>query len=180
MRTNLLCPALVIGSLTILGCAALGAEAESTGLDVCALLKAEEVNSIQGTPYKDTQALQEVEGPLAISQCLFALPNLADSISVRVVQKGMGPAARDPREVWRETFHTDQSRGGKTRKGGPPQAIKGIGDEAFWLIKAKGAATLHVLKGSRYLSITVGGQSDLASRLKKSRDVARIVLKRLP
>lgn len=109
MRSNLLGPAVVIGISTILGCAALGAEAEAPGLDVCALLKAREVKSIQGAPYKETKALHETDGPLAISQCFFALPNIADSISVRVVEKGKGPEARDPRDVWRETFHAHQA-----------------------------------------------------------------------
>lgn len=95
-----------------------------------------------------------------------------NSISLMVAQKGEGAEARHPRDFWRNTFHDektnesrkerDKDKAGK-EESGPPERIRGIGDEAFWMgNKISGA--LYVLKGDAYIRIGIGGPMDAASK----------------
>ena len=58
------------------------------------------------------------------------------------------------------------------------EKIAGLGDVAFWIVDLVGGA-LYVLKGNRYIRISVGGPGDQAIKMKKSKMLAEIVLKRL-
>jgi hypothetical protein len=53
-----------------------------------------------------------------------------------------------------------------------------VGDDAFWTGTRVGGA-LYVLKGESYFRISVGGASDPAQKLEKSKTLAAFVLKRL-
>jgi hypothetical protein len=53
-----------------------------------------------------------------------------------------------------------------------------VGDEAFWSASSVGGA-LYVLKGDRYLRISVGGAGNAETKLKKSKTLALNALRRL-
>jgi hypothetical protein len=55
----------------------------------------------------------------------------------------------------------------------PPRRIADLGDEAFW------TSTLYVLKGDQYFRLSVGGADDEETKIRKSSDLARLVLQRL-
>ena len=123
-----------------------------------------------------------LKGGLTVSQCYFLLPTAAESIVVTVTQRANGADAHDPKQLWEETFHRDNDKANareeEESKAPPPEKIGSLGDEAFWASRRFGGA-LYVLKGSIYISISVGGPDDQATKLQKSKALAEIVLKRL-
>lgn len=143
-------------------------------VDACALLTSEEIAAIQGEGVKETKQLRETAGGLAISQCHFALPTLVNSVNLRVVQRAAGPEARDPSEVWRETFAPDKLKTAKHT----PETVPGVGDAAFWMGQPK-APALYVLKGNAYVRIHIGGTDDKDSKINKCSEMARKALSRL-
>jgi hypothetical protein len=151
-------------------------------IDACALLTSKEIESVQSERLKDTKSSGQSGAGLATSQCYFALPTSSNSISLTVMQKGDGSDARDPKQFWKETFHSDKDkekgRAGEGEKANPQEKIEGIGDEAFWLGNRVGGA-LFVLKGGNVVRMSVGGAGDQAAKIDKSKKLAQLVLKRL-
>jgi hypothetical protein len=150
-------------------------------IDACSLLSSQEIEAIQGAPLKETKPSVNSAGGVNVSQCYFLLPVAADSIVLAVTQKADGSNSRDPKQSWEGIFHDDKEKKSardEESKSPPPEKIDGLGDEAFWAPRRFGG-TLYVLKGNIYISLSVGGSGDQATKLQKSRALAEIVLKRL-
>jgi Protein of unknown function (DUF1573) len=150
-------------------------------IDACALLTSKEIESVQNEPLKETKSSGSSAGQFAASQCYFALPTAANSISLTVIQKGDGSDARDPKQFWKETFHNDKDKEkgrAEGEKATAPEKIAGVGDEAFWIGNRVGGE-LYVLKGHSFIRISVGGAGDKASKINKSRKLAEAILKRI-
>jgi len=157
-------------------------------VDACTLLTSQEIESVQGEAVKETKLTGQTSGGLSISQCFFTLPTFTNSVSVVVAQTGEGIGARDTRDFWRDTFHRDKSaqrerdsdrkEGEEDEAAEPPQKILGLGDEAYWTGSRVGG-TLHALKGDIYVRVSIGGPSDQASKMKKSKTLAQKALARL-
>jgi hypothetical protein len=154
----------------------------SNAINACSLLTSQEIEAIQGAPLKDTKPSVNSQGGLTVSQCYFLLPTAADSIVLTVTQKTDGLNSREPRQSWEAIFDGDKEKPGSREeeesKSPPPEKIGGLGDEAFWAPRRFGGA-IYVLKGNRYISISVGGSGDQASKLRKSKALAEMALKRL-
>ncbi len=147
-------------------------------VDACTLLTSEEVQASQGVGVQATSPEQKSDGNLSVSQCYFVTTNVPDSITLRVVQRGDGPGARDPKQVWKETFHAkDAASAGEAPKE-PPQRVEGVGEEAFWVGNLK-TGGLFVLEGNRYIRIAVGGADDVPTKIQKASDLAKLILGRL-
>jgi hypothetical protein len=164
-------------------------ESNVAKIDACTLLTSKEIESVQGDPLKETKPSRMSGRGVALSQCFFTLPTFANSISLTVTQRGDGSGARDPKQFWDETFHrekdSEKARNNDKEKGreeegkaAAPEKIEGIGDEAFWLANRVGGA-LYVLKGNTSIRVSVGGSDDQATKIKKSKALAEMVLKRL-
>jgi hypothetical protein len=163
-------------SITPAAAAVEAAPAEAAA-DACTLLKKEEVQAVQGEPFKDTKPSQKIAAGLSISQCYFELPTAVNSIVLSVTRKA--ESGGDPKQSWREMFHRETaSRKKEEEEEKEPQRIDGIGEEAFWTGNRVGGA-LFVLKGNCYIRISVGGAGDQAQKIEKSKAVAESVLKRL-
>lgn len=152
-------------------------------IDPCTLLTSKEIEAIQGEPLKDVKPSTRSAGGFSVSQCYFALPTSSNSISLMIMQKGDGTDARDPKQFWEQMFHRELDKDkNRTEEAGEkpagPEKLTGLGDEAFWLGTRVGGE-LYVLKGNSYIRVSVGGSSDQASKIKKSKDLALMVLKRL-
>src|SRR6266487_4679373 len=143
----------IAGCLALAGCSKSGTSpapppevstnvtASNQHLDPCALLTSEEIESVQGQAIKDIQSSSKVGRGLLISQCYFALPTSANSISLTLTQKSDSPDATAPKEFWRGTFHRDHNsseegegdkpagRGEERERKSPPEKIVGLGDE---------------------------------------------------
>jgi hypothetical protein len=149
------------------------------GTDACTLLTKEEIQAVQGEPFKDTKGTGKTGAGLSVSQCYFELPQAVNSIVVTVTQKAEGPGARDPANNWKEIFHRDEKAEKKEEEAEKePEKVDGIGDEAFWTGNRVGGA-LYVLKGNSYIRISVGGAGDQEAKIKKSKALAQSILKRL-
>lgn len=150
-------------------------------VDACALLTSKEIESAQGEAVKETKLSGQAANGFSISQCFFTLPTFTNSVSLFVAQKGEGAGARHPKDFWRQTFH-EPKRGKeeeeKEEESAPPKKVKGIGDEAFWTGSRIGGA-LYVLKGDAYVRVSVGGPSDQATKMKRSKALAHKALARL-
>jgi hypothetical protein len=158
-------------------------------LDACAMLTSEEIQSIQGEALKEAKLSESSGNGLRVSQCFFSLPTFTNSISLAITQKADGPGARDPKQFWKDTFHSGKQRnndGDRERdrekeegeESRPPQKISGIGDEAFWMA-SRAAGILYVLKDSSYIRISIGGGGDRQTKIGKSKALARKVIDRL-
>jgi len=151
-------------------------------IDACSLLTSQEIEAIQGAPLKDTKPSVNSQGGTAVSQCYFLLPVAADSIVLTVTQRAGGSNSPDPKQSWEDIFHADKEKESEREEGEnkspPPERIGGLGDEAFWAPRRFGG-TLYVLKGNTYISLSVGGSGDQATKLQKSRALAEIALKHL-
>lgn len=60
----------------------------------------------------------------------------------------------------------------------PPERIDGLGDSAYWMNNPVGGV-LYVLKGDRFVRISIGGPDKQAVKLEKSKALAAVALKRL-
>jgi hypothetical protein len=151
-------------------------------IDACSLLTSKQIETIQGAPLKDTKPSANSQGGLAVSQCSFLLPPPAESIVVTVTQRDDRSNSRDPKQLWEGIFHGVKekaiARKEEENKSTSPEKVDGLGDEAFWVPK-RFDGKLYALKGNIYISISVGGPDDQATKLQKSKALAEIVLKRL-
>ncbi|MEY2565375.1 MAG: hypothetical protein QOH88_3568 [Verrucomicrobiota bacterium] len=158
--------------------------ANTKHLDACALLTGPEIEGIQGAAPVDTKPSVNSHGGLTVSQCYFLLPVAVNSIVVTVTQKSDGSGGSDPKEAWGKIFHEEHEnaeREEEKEKGKEPlkpQNIPGLGDEAYWTPQRFGGV-LYALKGNSYISVSVGGAGDQASKLQKSKSLAELILKRL-
>ena len=156
-------------------------------LDACAMLTSQEIQSIQGEGLKETKLSENSANGLYVSQCFFTLPTFTNSISLAITQRAAGPGARDPKQFWKDTFHSgkepkndgDREKDREKEEGeSRPQQISGIGDEAFWMA-SRAAGVLYVLKGSSYLRLSIGGHGDQQTDIRKSKALAQKVIDRL-
>jgi Protein of unknown function (DUF1573) len=150
--------------------------------DACSLLNSKDIESVQGEALKEPKSSGQTAGGLAVSQCYFGLATPSNSISLTLTQRSDSPDARDPKEFWKETFHSDENeekgREEGEKKAAPPEKIDGVGDEAFWLSNRVGGE-LYVLKGDQFFRISVGGAGDKTTKIDKSKKLAQMVLTRL-
>jgi hypothetical protein len=155
--------------------------AKKTSIDACALLTSKEIQSVQGQGLEAAKVSKAPRAGLAISQCYFELPTKSHSISLSYAGPCDVPCAIGPREYWRETFHGNKGldgEAGEKAESKRPMMITGLGEEAYWAGNAVGGA-LYVLKRKCFIRISVGGPGDQSSRIKKSKTLARMALKRL-
>ncbi|CAA9244207.1 MAG: hypothetical protein AVDCRST_MAG42-1878 [uncultured Chthoniobacterales bacterium] len=150
----------------------------TAAFDACKLLSNEEIASIQGEAPARTQLVGESSGQLSVSQCNFLLPSGSNSMAVRVIERGNGPSARDPKEVWHETFQRPALDAASARYAKKHEKVEGVGEEAFWLGNAKSGG-LHVLTGNRYIRVNAGGQEEIPAKIEKCSKLAELILPRL-
>ncbi len=153
------------------------ASTTAAGLDACSLLTSEEIQSVQGEAVQDFKRSEKPGETYSVSQCHFALPTFTNSVSLTLMGKGTGPNTRDAKQFWSETFSKEAPLMSGLSKTGTPQTIPDLGDEAFW-VGNEVIGALNVLKGNRYITISVGG-GDQAAKLEKSKKLAEFALKRL-
>jgi hypothetical protein len=145
-------------------------------IDPCTLLTSEEIAAVQGEALVGTKPSTNQGEGLAMYDCFYTLPTFTNSISLSVTQAGPDANAVDPRQSWQEKLATSNARAGE--KTGPAQMVEGIGEGAFWTGNERMGA-LYVLKGSRFLRISVGGAGDQAAKIEKCRTLAEAALTRL-
>lgn len=150
--------------------------ARKSRIDPCALLTSDELKAVQGEALQTTLPSERGFGEYLIAQCYYQLPTITNSVVVNVTTpKERGKSAK---EHWQET-HAESGRGKEPEeKESRPERISGIGEDAYW--EASGiAGALYVLKKDAILRISVGGASDIKTKLEKSKTLAQKALARL-
>lgn len=135
----------------------------------CALLSEEEVLRVQGEPVQERKP-SEARHTFRVWQCFYRTPTFAKSVSVALAVPLPGDRARSgPRDYWRATFEDSHE----------PRPVPALGDEAFW-VGDRVTGALYVLRGDTFLRLSVGGVTDEAARLKRTRALAESAVRRLP
>ena len=167
-------------------------------IEACTVLTSDEIKAVQGDAVKETTPSNRMVGNFIVTQCYYALPTLSNSVSVMLTERNPNiQGAENIKEFWERTFGKDENKSEREREkerekrkeevrgegeeeeeGAPMEPVRGVGDEAFWSASRVGGA-LYVLKGDRYLRISVGGAGDVATKLKKSKTLALKALKRM-
>jgi hypothetical protein len=151
-------------------------------LDPCSVVSPEEIASIFGRRISgEPKKLEAGEGGFRVAQCRVALQDDAGMLDIRIVQKGAGAEARDPRDAWKESFapeKLEQAKGEAHRPKWIPEEVRGIGEGAFWRGDNK-EGSLYALKGNAYVRITLSSRDDKNEKLRKCSAVASAVLKHL-
>jgi hypothetical protein len=180
------------------------APANATGpRDACELLTADEIKAVQGEASKETKASQRADGSFAIAQCFYTTPTFTKSVSLEVTEAQTG-GKESPRAFWAEHFtraakegaererehgrdkdkdkekdkDKAQPRSEEEEEGAPPERIRGLGDEAYW-VNSRVSGALYVLKGNRFIRLSLGGADSDANRQKKAKTLAQKALARL-
>ena len=135
--------------------------------DPCSLLSSEELQGFSGESVRGPER-KDTKNPLGQKMCLFTTGTTSRLVQISVMRTGdMVPAIRKQGQSAQSVFMTTRD----IVK--PKENLTTLGDDAFW-----GAPGLHILKGDKYLVITVGASnkrenSELALR------IAETVLARL-
>lgn len=176
------------------------AGANAKAADACALLTSDDIKAVQGEEVKETKPSQRNDASFAIAQCFYTTPTFTKSVSLELTQAAPG-SRTNPRAFWHDNFSRAAADGDRDRDrdrdkdkdkqakagarrgeedegGPPPQPIKGLGDEAYW-INSRVSGALYVLKGDRFLRISLGGSDTDAARQQKAKALAQKALARL-
>lgn len=145
-------------------------------IDPCALLTSDELKDVQGESLQTTLPSEREYREYFIAQCYYQLPTITNSVVVNVTTpKERGKSVK---EFWRST--KAEAGGGKkpAESESRPEKISGVGDDVYW--EASGmAGALYVLKKDVIFRISVGGASDIKTKLEKSKTLAQKALARI-
>jgi hypothetical protein len=110
---------------------------------------------------------------------MFEMPTVENTIIITVSQKSHMPDARNPREIWDESFRADtgEHQPPGRKKLPAPTRIEGLGDAAYWTGRPKRGA-LYVLKGNSYFRINLGGRDEVDTKIDRCKALAEKVLAR--
>ena len=147
-----------------------------SGIDPCALITSDELKAVQSEALQATLPSEREYGEYFIAQCYYQLPTITNSVVVNVTMpKTRGKSVK---EFWRST-HAEAGSGKEPKeKESRPEKIAGVGEDAYW--EASGiAGALYVLKKDIILRISVGGASDIRTKLEQSKTLAQKALARL-
>jgi len=138
----------------------------------CALLTAADVASVQGEkPARIRQSTPRRDS----SQCLFALPTAAKSVSLEVTR---GPRAAQLADRMREAAEVEGEEAGEHEEPAV-ERVPGLGDEAWWA--GAGPGGLYVRRGETLLRIAIEAEeASKEAKLRKLRLLAGKALARLP
>ena len=138
----------------------------------CALLSFSEISAVQGEkPVRAKPSASDGPG-LAVEGCFFELPTFVKSISLEVTR---GPRVR---ELWKSSFHEGGKGEEQEKDASPPDRVRGLGEEAFW-VGGPRLGGLYVLRKGAMLRLAVGGPEDVPGKLRKLKQLARKALPRL-
>ncbi len=168
-------------------------------VDACTLLTGEEIQSIEGSPLKETKGSGNLNAGLRVSQCFYSTGEFTKSVSVAVTQPdNASPNPRSPKSYWHETFDRFESKAeekegdeekreslkkdaaehGEEEESAPPRKVEGLGDAAYWTSNRVGGA-LYVLHNDAFVRISIGGPDPQEKKIEKCKELAEKALSRM-
>ena len=154
----------------------LGFGGSRTPLNACQVLSARDVAAVQGARFKSTKLKESGNRQMQMSQCFYAMPRLADSISVDLIRG-------DARGFWKKHFadvHDEQLASTKPHHEREAQAVRvaGVGDAAVWSGNRL-AGALYVMKGETIVRVSVGGDEPQEQKIERAKKLAARAIRRL-
>jgi hypothetical protein len=154
--------------------------------NACQLLTPREVARVQGEAFQSTKLTEASEHGLEISQCFYALPSFARSVSVDIMRgKALDfwrqhfPRAGDESEQERERAEkTPAQSDARKEPESEARPVPGVGDAAVWSGNRM-AGALYVLRGETILRVSVGGPGTAEEKIDRSKKLAARALRRL-
>jgi len=167
------------------------AAANNPNADACKLLTPEEIQAVQGEGLKSAKGSDTSTNSLSVSQCFYETTSFSNSVSLTLTRGSGDPKGESPREFFKKNFGGEQEgrekeerekkRGARVEEeeeGLPPTRVRGVGDEAYWVGNDKVGA-LYVLRGDKFLRISVGGADKQEKKIEKTKALAARALKRI-
>jgi hypothetical protein len=153
--------------------------------NACQVLSARDVERVQGQPFKSVKLTETDANGLKVSQCFYALPAFANSVSVDVMR---GRTT----DFWRSHFRNaveardeDEDRERETQPASrneehetAAKKIGGVGDAAVWS-GSRVAGALYVLRGDVIVRVSVGGAGSEEQKIERSKKLAARALRKL-
>ena len=159
--------------------------------DVCGLITLDDVQTVQGSPMRETKNSARSDAGFRVSQCFYTATEFSKSVNLALMERDPGhQSRRSPKDFWKEKFGpynaNEKERDGKAQtkareekeEATPPKKISGLGDDAYWVSNRFGGI-LYVLKGDAFISISLGGTDDERIKMDKSKVLAQKALQRL-
>lgn len=148
------------------------------GVEPCAIVKAEEIQQIQGATIIDTTSTVVPNEGLQTAQCFYVAEEYSMSVALAITRKDPGtPSERSARDLWDETQRRavaiPQQIAG--RRAPAPEKVEGLGDEACFIRPS----SLYVLKGDVFLHVSVSGPEAAEGKIAKSKAIAQKAFERL-
>lgn len=163
-------------------------------IDACTLLTSSDIQTVQAETVKEKKSSEQYGNAFVVTQCFYVTTNFAKSVSLLLAQKDLNrPGAQSPKDFLNERLRratnagaerenesgrAKEQRGEEETESKQPQRVSGIGDDAYWMGNRVGGA-LYVLKKDGYIRISIGGQDDDATKIKKTKMLAQRALQRL-
>jgi hypothetical protein len=182
---------LLVTSLLVILCGCKEHRGTTVKRDACSLVSKEEVESVQEALVNETKSSERLDGVFRVSLCFYTAAEFSKSVCLALIQTDPNQRIRrSPRDFWKEKFGpynaNDKERKGqentkpdeKKEKGIPPKKIGNLGDDAYWVGNRFGGV-LYVLKADAFISVSLGGITEEATKLERSKALAQKALQRL-
>ncbi len=137
--------------------------------NACQVLSARDVAAVQGARFKSTKLKESGTRELQVSQCLYALPRLSDSVSVDLIRG-------DTQAFWKK--HLQLVSNVRHEREAETIAVDGVGDAAVWS-GTRIAGALYVLKGDTIVRVSVGGDAPREQKIERAKKLAARAIRRL-
>lgn len=141
--------------------------------NACQVLSARDVAAVQGARFKSTRLKENSTRDLQVSQCVYALPRVSDSVSVDVLRG-------DTRGFWKKHFADagDAQLASQHERVAQAVRVSGVGDAAVWSGNRL-AGALYVMKGDTIVRVSVGGDATQEQKIERAKKLAGRALRRL-
>ena len=143
----------------------------------CSLIPATAIQKAFGEAVTNAKPTYQTSGHLKYSQCFYSLPTFSNSISVSMIAPARNSDHDAARERWNRSFHRegDNDADSEEREATANSVpLPNLGDEAFWVHSFVG--NLYVLKGNKFLRISIGGKLTDEERQKRAKALAEAAL----
>jgi hypothetical protein len=155
-----------------------GLAASATAPNACQVLTPRDVARVQGARYQRTRLTESADSGVMLSQCLYRLPHLDESVTVDLIR---GQA----QEFWQKHFaKVEEASVVHTLKHDPevdpsrPRMVGGVGEKAVWSGDGR-AGALYVLSHDTVVRVRVGGSGTEDERIERARRLADRIVHRL-
>lgn len=150
-------------------------------MNACDLIDKSEIAAVQGAQVQSTTPNSQTTGDIVTSQCYYTAISTEGSKNLSVHLQVMKADPKNPKavnEYWEKAFREKGKKGESKKKEGPPLAVAGVGEDAFWIDSGK-TGVLYALKKNRLVRLSVGGVADPKMRLEKSKTLMAKALERV-